>query len=519
MSKDAESIYSNSNDSGNDYEALVSKSNKREKVTKELEERDKSIFKANDSVGTPTTFHNLQIFEKTFGKKKWNIDANTNADEGCWDRSGLEEEDCEDKSNRKMKKRILYNVYLGKVSISTQTVVTPKGFLNDNFLRNEIDIVLRTELGCPCPVRFYGGIRANEKYHFVGYAKCAITSHQALFRFDVLELDEHILEIRVSSDKPMIKTHDTISMKPFSQIRGPKRKELKKLLKYNSVTMVQLRMNKDTDAELAIDGHVGNAKHLRVLGKMKSEERCEGRLYLKSIDLQDCAEFWMRQHTLKDPAIQVFTLPLQILIFTEEQVKACLDAMPEMFHFDATLAMCRTPNNLKCKILLYYAMLYRGRDSTIPLFEMFTSQHDRTSIEIALQRFRAFVLKVANKWPIVKAIVVDWSWVFINSINFEWNDGMKISEYLDLTWDMLTGKKSKPAKLIIILTCNAHVLRRIAKTIDGEDEMKDIKPHKTFFMECTALIILATTLEEMDVSFEDLLNVILQRDKKKLTTH
>ena len=156
---------------------------------------------------------------------------------------------------------------------------------------------------------------------------------------------------------------------------------------------------------------------------MKSEERCEGRLHLKSLDLEDCVQLWvwMEQRILKDSAFKVFSFLLQIFVCKDEdeQIKVCLDAMPDIFHFDATSAMCRTPNCLKCKIIFYSAMLWRGRDSIIPIFEMFTSEHDSTSIEIAIKRFKAFVFKFTNRWPIIKAVVVDWSWVFIKSLNFE----------------------------------------------------------------------------------------------------
>ena len=87
----------------------------------------------------------------------------------------------------------------------------------------------------------------NEKNYFIGYAKCGVTSHQALLRFYVLNADEHIIETHVPINEPMIEIHDNSSMTPFSQIQGPKREKFRKLL-----------------------------KHLRVLEKIKSEECCEG---------------------------------------------------------------------------------------------------------------------------------------------------------------------------------------------------------------------------------------------------
>lgn len=77
-------------------------------------------------------------------------------------------------------------------------------------------------------------------------------------------------------------------------------------------------------------------------------------------------------------------------------------------------------------------------------------------------------LGITNKWPIIKADV-DWKWVFINSVNFEWNGGMKI----------------------------------------------DPKYHRTFFLEISALMVLNTTLRDLGMLFEDILNIILEKDEKK----
>ena len=107
--------------------------------------------------------------------------------------------------------------------------------------------------------------------------------------------------------------------------------------------------------------------------------------------------------------------------------------------------------------------------------------------------------------------------MFINGILFEWNtsNGMNIQQYLDLTWDILMGITNKPSNLICIVTCNAYVIRRIAKTIDTDPEFKSLKGIKSFLLECAALIILSKTIEELDNMFEDILNVIMERDNEK----
>ena len=53
-------------------------------------------------------------------------------------------------------------------------------------------------------------------------------------------------------------------------------------------------------------------------------------------------------------------------------------------------------------------MVFRGRESTIPLFELTKAEHNITSIGIVLKKFKVFVLKTINRWPIVKTVFTDY---------------------------------------------------------------------------------------------------------------
>ena len=108
-----------------------------------------------------------------------------------------------------------------------------------------------------------------------------------MFRFDIFEVDKNYMEIHVCSNKEMINSHGSSAVKPFKQVRGPKCKELKKLLKYRSARMYQIKENKRINKELAMDGNVQNARRLTVLHNIKSEQRCKNRLRLNSIDIED----------------------------------------------------------------------------------------------------------------------------------------------------------------------------------------------------------------------------------------
>ncbi|KAK0070621.1 hypothetical protein PV326_002289 [Microctonus aethiopoides] len=117
---------------------------------------------------------------------------------------------------------------------------------------------------CSCPLRFYGGIRTNNE-SFVAYAKCQVISHDARFRVDIIEFDENIAEINVSSNKKMPFTHPNSERKGFRPIRGEKRSELKKFLRFRSARAIQLEKIMHCDKDLFQDGHTQDVPNLKTL--------------------------------------------------------------------------------------------------------------------------------------------------------------------------------------------------------------------------------------------------------------
>ena len=143
-----------------------------------------------------------------------------------------------------------------------------------------------------------------------------------MFRFDILEIDEHVMEVHVSSNREEKKNYDVQSHSlPYKQIRGPKKREMKTLLKYRSIRMAHLELNKDLNPELVGDGNVQDARRLKILYKIKSEERYKSKQTLKSAGLEDMVQSYLEQHKLADQALREVVLPLRIIIFTEEQLR------------------------------------------------------------------------------------------------------------------------------------------------------------------------------------------------------
>ncbi|XP_043470929.1 uncharacterized protein LOC122504094 [Leptopilina heterotoma] len=380
-------------------------------------------------------------------------------------------------------------------------------------LRYEIHVISVNKFQCTCPLRFYGGIRPNEGSHFVGYASCPHPNCGRKFRFDIFEIDSSIISVTMYANETRAKNHNTSALIPYLQVRGPKRTAVRTLLKYSKARKVHLENNAQCDVSLAKDGNVGLAMKMHVVNKIKSELRIEDKLECKSRDINDIAQYWIDQHKLKNPAVRLFQLPLKILIWVKDQLQAFIDGKGKIVHFDSTKAMCRKIEHVDTKMIMYYTLVWRGRESTIPLLESISDNHDIPSVEITLKLYKNFVHKTINYWPPFKAVVLDWSWVFMNSFLFEWNEGMTMTEYLEETYAILTRKKLKRSDLIVLLSCNAHIIRRFLKVLKKELNLSESQIK--FLLECFAQLILCRTLDELSLTFEQILNVTLEKDEEK----
>ena len=101
----------------------------------------------------------------------------------------------------------------------------------------------------------------------------------------------------------------------------------------------------------------------------------------------------------------------------------------------------------------------------------------------------------------------------MNSVVKEWNDRMNITDYLSMTWKYLMEGKRIPSYVILLIICNAHLLRRISKTI--EKDMGELIGIKTLLLNCSALMIISRSMKELNEVFEEVLNVIYQKDEKQ----
>lgn len=81
----------------------------------------------------------------------------------------------------------------------------------------------------------------------------------------MIEFDENIAEINVSSNKKMPFIHPNSERKCFRPIRGEKRSELKKFLRFRSARAIQLEKIMHCDKDLFQDGHTQDVPNLQTL--------------------------------------------------------------------------------------------------------------------------------------------------------------------------------------------------------------------------------------------------------------
>jgi len=154
--------------------------------------------------------------------------------------------------------------------------------------------------------------------------------------------------------------------------------------------MLQLKTLENTNSELAQDGYFEDLRKLSTYQKAKSEENKKNDLHLSSYDLSDLFQKYIVDQQSNDPYIRNTGLPFHVYMYTEEQINI-LDKNDIIIHFDATGTVVRKPKDIKCKRILYYAMVVNKNDTILPIAEMISAVHDTNAISIFLKTFRHFL--------------------------------------------------------------------------------------------------------------------------------
>lgn len=191
-------------------------------------------------------------------------------------------------------------------------------------------------------------------------------------------------------------------------------------------------------------------------------------------------------------------------MYTEEQINA-LDKN-DIIYFDATGSVVRKPKDIKCKRILYYAIVVNKNNTVLPIAEMITSVHNTTAISIFLKTFCHFLQSKHFTWPLFSVVVVDWSWALINAIMNEWNK-TTLSEYLEDVYIALNKKENLRSNLIVVHNCCAHFQKRVSSTI--HKKFPKYLKIKSLILECMGILIHCDTLNDLDYCYEQFMTLLL----------
>ena len=227
--------------------------------------------------------------------------------------------------------------------------------------------------------------------------------------------------LNVNSNSELLASHKESDHLRCQQTGGKERDNVKVGLQHRSPRNFKLETVNNLDMHMWNNGHPQNLMTANTIHKIKSEINSEARLKLHSKNLQDLCQLWVNENEVKDPYLRQVALTPRSTMYTEQQLQLLQSdngngKKVKIVHMDSTGAFIRKPSSVKCSLLYYYSLVCRLEESVMPIAELITSQHDIESISIFLFQYRNFVEKVTGVWPCFDAIVVDWSWASMNSI-------------------------------------------------------------------------------------------------------
>jgi len=113
-----------------------------------------------------------------------------------------------------------------------------------------------------------------------------------------------------------------------------------------------------------------------------------------------------------------------------------------------------------------------------------------------------------QKWPIFGTVVLDFSMVLLNSVCESWNK-LSLIDYINNCYKYCKSNKSNQ-QFIVILLCGSYFQHMISRCIKSITKCKKIND---FILDCTALLIISTTLNSIRTTPRLMFNIFLNQKK------
>lgn len=164
--------------------------------------------------------------------------------------------------------------------------------------------------------------------------------------------------------------------------------------------------------------------------------------------------------------------PLNVKIFSREQLKIAKTSLLKVLYFDATGAVVGNTGKDEKRILYYAVILTLAEKSLYPIMEMISCEHDTHAIFDLFYKFKKFCQE-KNSWPLFKVFVSDFSFANLKAASKAFNN-MDLQQYLSFCFEHLQKKDAKfPKNKVILFLCCAHFIKNLIELI--EDQTKSIE--------------------------------------------
>ncbi|XP_048487301.1 uncharacterized protein LOC119692509 isoform X2 [Plutella xylostella] len=198
--------------------------------------------------------------------------------------------------------------------------------------------------------------------------------------------------------------------------------------------------------------------------------------------------------------VQRISMPFQVIIFSLEQLQVLIQAPPTMLHFDATGSVVRKPklskgSEVECKRVLYYCGVVNIENRILPIFSMISGIHTTVAIYQLLMDFKYFCIK-QNFWPAFNGVVSDFSFANLNALAYAFNNCRNLKEYINHTYDLITGKITMSEEYVPIYLCVAHFMKMMSQ--DVKKHVSD-SGHINYILDMLGGLMQVRNLEEIDL--------------------
>lgn len=338
--------------------------------------------------------------------------------------------------------------------------------------------VLKQHFGIECPLRIEV-VAEIPRDLVVVYLSCAVVSHDLRVRIEFRNLfDGETCSLCAYKNLCEMQQHEVIhaTYTPRENVA-------------NSVKRLKSNRNDDIPQSTSYDTLLNSLQIVNVEQYKASDSE-------RSSHILDMFQRQILQEDMRDQYIRCVGLPLKLEMYSLKCTSLLNRNIPYVVHVGGCVV--GKPLGIESETLIYYVVVVKIGEHTVPLYELVSGEDGWNSIEsnmtFAFLTYRTFAIRKTKRWPIFKVVVTDWSWVLMHYVVNDTN-GMNFEEYLHMCFEAISRNKPIPSSYVILHSCCSH----FAKTVKThfENEKHSTVRKVTFAITCIKLMIVSREIAEI----------------------